>query len=156
LAPVSLDLPFVDAHAISITAPADVVWHTLVRTVEGAFAGGAREAYARAIGCVDVAASGPRPLAVGSTIPGFHVVTSTPGSELVLEGRHRCSIYRLVFGVEARDEARSLLRAETWAEFPGVLGTGYRLVVVGSGGHRIVVRRLLAAVGRRAEARQDV
>jgi hypothetical protein len=38
------------------------------------------------------------------------------------------------------------LRALTFAAFPGVHGKAYRALVIGSGGHRIVVRRMLKRV----------
>jgi len=36
-----------------------------------------------------------------------------------------------------------VLRARTEAAFPGLLGRLYRAAVIGSGGHRLVARRLL-------------
>ena len=145
------DLPLVDAHTVLVTAGPNAVWQALLRTVDHAFSGAAAERYARIVGCTDLVDSGPRPLAEGSTIPGFHVATATPVSELVLEGHHRFSTYRLIFQVARHDATRTQLRAETWALFPGVTGSAYRLLVVGSGGHRIVVRRLLATIGRGAQ-----
>jgi hypothetical protein len=38
--------------------------------------------------------------------------------------------------------------ARTWAEFPGPAGAAYRALVIGSGGHRLVVRRMLRRVAR--------
>jgi hypothetical protein len=104
------------------------------------------------VGCADDTASGPRPLAEGSTVPGFRVVAAVPGSELVLEGSHRFSSYALTFRLEEVSAGRSRLRAESRAEFPGVTGGVYRLLVVGTGGHVVVVRRLLSAVKRRCES----
>ena len=46
---------------------------------------------------------------------------------------------------------RTELRARTDAVFPGPLGWGYRLLVIGSGGHAVAVNRMLARVARRAE-----
>jgi hypothetical protein len=57
----------------------------------------------------------------------------------------------LTFRLEPLDAHRSRLRAESRAAFPGVAGSVYRLLVVGSGGHVIGVRRLLSAVKRRSE-----
>jgi hypothetical protein len=42
----------------------------------------------------------------------------------------------------------SRLRAETHAAFPGLLGRLYRAAVIGSGGHRLVTRRLLRQIAR--------
>ena len=72
------DLPWVDEHASEIDAPASVVWPALLRTVERMTAGGAAPRYARAVGCADTEAGGPRPLEVGSTVPGFHVAELAP------------------------------------------------------------------------------
>jgi len=43
------------------------------------------------------------------------------------------------------------VRAETRAEFPGLQGSVYRALVIGTRGHVLVTRRILAAVQRRAE-----
>jgi hypothetical protein len=43
-----------------------------------------------------------------------------------------------------------MLRARSYAEFPGPAGRVYRALVIGSGGHRIMVRRLLRDVADRA------
>jgi hypothetical protein len=40
--------------------------------------------------------------------------------------------------------------AHTSAAFPGLAGRAYRALVIGTGGHRIVVKQLLRAVARRA------
>lgn len=40
------------------------------------------------VGCADAHASGPRPLEVNSTFPGFRVTRIEPRSALVLTGRH--------------------------------------------------------------------
>jgi hypothetical protein len=84
-------LPSVDEHATDIAAGADDVWRVLVHEVDRAFSGGAVQRYGRIIGCADRTASGPRPLAEGSTLAGFRVATTVPGAELVLAGRHRFS-----------------------------------------------------------------
>jgi hypothetical protein len=108
--------------------------------------------FARAVGCADREASGPRPLAEGSTTPGFHVVTIVPGAELVLEGRHRFSRYAMIFRLEQVDPGRSRLRLESRADFPGTTGRIYRLLVVGSGGHVVAVRRMLSSIAHRTES----
>ena len=73
-----------------------------------------------------------------------------PPSRLALAGRHRFSRYALVFELEATGPGRTCIRARTWAAFPGILGRVYRALVIGTGGHRIVVGRLLRRVERRA------
>jgi hypothetical protein len=145
-------LPRVDEHSTSISAGGDVVWSALLDTVDVAFSRPGATLYARAVGCAATSASGPRPLAEGATIPGFRVTAAAAGHDLVLEGHHRFSSYALRFRLDQLSPNETVLRAETRASFPGVAGRAYRLLVVGSGGHRVAVRRLLSAVRRRAEA----
>jgi hypothetical protein len=149
-------LPLVDEHARVVDAGAGDVWTALVGTVDRPSSTAWAARYARLVGCADRTVSGPRPLAAGSTLPGFHVVAAVPGSELELAGRHRFSVYSLTFRLEPVTEpgaaGRTRLSAETRAAFPGPAGLAYRLLVVGSRGHAVVVRRLLAGVAARAEA----
>ena len=145
-------LPHLDEHAVDVAADRDAVWRALLATLDRSFAGAVASAYARAVGCPDWTASGPRPLDVGSTLPGFRVAAARPGHELVLAGRHRFSTYTLVFRLDDAGAARSRLRAESRAAFPGVTGAAYRLLVLRTGAHVLGVRRLLDGVRRRAEA----
>lgn len=144
-------LPYLDEHATVIAAGVDDVWSALLHSLHRASSRAGARRYARIVGCADCTASGPRPLAHGSTIPGFHVVAAHPGRELVLEGRHRFSSYALIFSLEHVGLNRTRLVAESRAAFPGLTGTAYRALVVGTRGHVLMVRRLLAAVRRRAE-----
>jgi hypothetical protein len=144
-------LPYVDEHATEIRASVDDVWSALIETLDRAFSRPGAGGYARTVGCAESTASGPRPLAIGSTIPGFRVADAVPGSELVLIGRHRFSAYALIFRLEQVSSRQSRLCAETRAAFPGVAGGLYRILVIGTGGHGVAVRRLLSAVKRRAE-----
>jgi hypothetical protein len=144
-------LPYRDEHTTVVAAGADDVWRSLGDTLDRSFSRPGANRYARLVGCADRTASGPRPLAEGSTFPGFRVATAVPGRELVLVGRHRFSSYALVFRLEPAGPGRSRLTAETRATFPGPAGGLYRLLVLGTGGHAVGVRRLLAAVRRRAE-----
>lgn len=138
-------LPYLDEHTTTVAAGADDVWLALLDTLDGIHG----TAYARAVRCADPVASGPRPLAEGSTIPGFRVAAAVPGSELVLQGRHHFSTYTLTFRLE-ESRGRTLLRAESRAAFPGLAGGLYRLLVVGTRGHVLLTRRLLSAVAARA------
>jgi hypothetical protein len=147
------DLPYVDEHAIAVAADVDDVWRALTETLDRAFSRAGAATYTRAVGCADRTASGPRPLAAGSTMPGFRVVSAIPGSELVLAGRHRFSSYALIFRLEQVSSDRSRLRAESRAAFPGLAGGVYRLLVIGTGGHVVAVRRLLSAVKAQSEPR---
>src|SRR3954471_9853671 len=74
---------------------------------------------------------------------GFRVAESTVPAKLVLEGRHPFSRYALVFLIEPRGDAGSRARAQTWAAFPGPHGRVYRALVIGSGIHAVLVRRML-------------
>lgn len=87
---------------------------------------------------------------LGDTLPGFAVAEIDPPERLDLRGRHRFSNYALVFEIDAGDGAACTLRAQTWAEFPGRAGSAYRALVIGTRGHRVIVRRMLRRVASRA------
>jgi hypothetical protein len=136
-------LPYIDEHAISVGgSPADT-WRAMVDVVRGAFGPGA--GVARVLGCVPVAGTASFEGRPGDAVPGFRVVDAEPQRRLTLEGRHRFSRYRLTFVVDGGE-----LRARTDAAFPGLHGRIYRALVIGSVGHRLLTRRLLAQVARRA------
>jgi hypothetical protein len=82
---------------------------------------------------------------------GFRVAREKRPALLALEGEHLFARYALTFRIDpvAREESR--LTAETHAAFPGATGRVYRQLVIGSGGHTIVVRHLLREIKRRAE-----
>jgi hypothetical protein len=145
------ELPWVDEHAIELDATPAVVWPALLRTVETMTAGGAAPRYARMVGCADTEAGGPRPLEVGSTLPGFHISELSRERLLVLSGSHHFSDYALVFRLEPLGGVRTRLVAETRAEFPGVKGRAYRALVIGTRMHVLVVRRVQRGVARRVE-----
>jgi hypothetical protein len=92
----------------------------------------------------------------GDTLPGFEVAEVAAPQLLVLRGGHRFAQYELRFELERPDSSRTRLRAQTHAAFPGLSGAGYRALVIGTGGHRIAVRRMLARVAERAERPQPV
>ncbi|RED63317.1 hypothetical protein DFP95_104312 [Cohnella lupini] len=144
-------LPFLDEHSTVIAAGADDVWLRLGEKLDRFFSRPGMASYARLVGSTDCTASGPRPLAEGSTLPGFRVVVAVPGRELVLEGCHRFSSYALIFRLENVSPGRSRLRAETRAAFPGLAGGLYRLIVIGTGGHVVGMRRLLSSIRLRSE-----
>ena len=151
-------LPHVDEHSVVIAAEPIAVWTAVAEAMDRSFSHPVASVYAGLIRCVDQASSGPRPFVEGSTIPGFHVAAAVPGSELVLQGQHRFAAYALIYRFERVGAGRTRLRAETRAAFPGVAGATYRLLVIGSGGHALLVRRRIANVKRRLEwnARTDV
>jgi hypothetical protein len=148
----ALEPPFLDEHGVTIAADRDAVWAALLAEVDAALSGGGAPAFARLVGCRPAVASGPRPLAEGSTGPGFGVVAAVPGAELRLAGRHRFSIYSLTFRLDDRGGGRTQLLAESRAAFPGVPGSLYWALVVRSGAHVVLTRRLLRAVRSRAES----
>ncbi len=149
--PSERELPWVDEHAIELDATPAVVWPALLRTVETMTAGRAAPRFARAVGCADTEAGGPRPLEVGSTLPGFHISELSRERLLVLRGSHHFSDYALVFRLEPLGGVRTRLVAETRAEFPGVKGRAYRALVIGTRMHVLAVRRVQRGVVRRIE-----
>jgi hypothetical protein len=81
---------------------------------------------------------------------GFSIVEETALRHLVLRGCHRFARYELTFDVD-RGHDGITVSARTSAVFAGVAGRAYCALVIGSGGHRIVVRRMLARIARSAE-----
>ena len=77
---------------------------------------------------------------------GFAIGESTAPERLVLQGRHPFSIYQWIFELDAVEADRTRLRSQTWAEFPGLHGKIYRALVIGTGAHRVVVRRMLRKI----------
>ena len=142
---MSTELSFIDRHCVRVSASPDTVWVALAQTLTRGFGGAGKSLFARILGCDDVAVKGS-PLAEGSTVVGFHVTETQPERRVVLAGRHRFSRYPLTFEFDGRT-----LCATTHAEFPGYHGALYKLLVVGSGGHVLVVRRLLVSTQRRSE-----
>jgi hypothetical protein len=144
-------LPHVDEHATIVDADLEATWSALLRAAEGSVSSAGAPRYARLVGCADTEASGPRPLAAGSTFPGFHVAAAAAPTELALAGSHRFSRYALVFRLDRLDGGRTRVRAETRAEFPHLWGAVYRALVIGTRMHVLATRRILAAVKRNAE-----
>jgi hypothetical protein len=144
-------LPRIDEHWIEITASPERVWAALEAVVTRAMGGGAwQRLYARIVGARDTEQTG-HGLTVDATLVGFRVVGAAPPRDLRLEGAHRFARYAVRFWVEpAGSGAR--VGAITDADFPGLLGRGYRMLVIGSGGHALVVRSLLRAIKKRARS----
>jgi hypothetical protein len=125
-------LPYIDEHAISVAAdPADT-WRALLKVV-------CRE---------------PRdPLGPPVAPTGFVIDEATPPTRLVLRGRHPFAVYRLVFDLTEDGPHRTRVSATTWAAFPGLHGRIYRGLVIGSGGHWVVVGLMLRRIAAAALAR---
>jgi len=143
-------LPPLDEHVVRTFAHPAQVWEVLPAGIAAVFDHPRGRALAGLLGCRERRAGKSFTAVEGATIPGFRVVRIVAQREIALEGRHRFARYLLTFRVEPRDGGTTL-RAATRAEFPGVHGALYRALVVGSGGHRVVTRRILNSIARRAE-----
>ena len=78
---------------------------------------------------------------------GFALADEQPPRLVSLSGRHRFSHYVMDLRVDpAPDGTGSTVTVVTWADFPGLQGRLYRAAVIGSRGHVLAVRRMLAAV----------
>ena len=133
------ELPSVDEHAVEVRAPRDRVWRALDGYVHTSIGISARDPLGLVLG------TRPR--------SGFAVAATVPGERVSLAGRHRFSVYRLVFDVEeGPSPGTTTLRATTFAAFPGPHGRAYRLLVITSRAHVVATTRMLREIGRRAEA----
>jgi len=136
-----------DVRTATLTASPEIVWRAVLDQVEVL---GLPSWYVRLIGCRDRQASGPRPLAAGSVVPGFKVTTADPPTEIVLDGVHRFSVYTLTFRLIPMDVG-TRLEAHSDATFPGALGAIYRLLVIDSRFHKLATRSIVTRIRRRAE-----
>lgn len=141
------DLPYVDEHSVLVPAPAMAVWRSLAAVMTRSPAGSS--AAMGLLLATEPRRAGGTPFEVGSTITGFAVTSAVPGRLVELTGRHRFSRYRLVMTL-AEQSGGTLLSARSYAEFPGPHGFVYRQLVIGTGGHRLVVAALLRSVRRHA------
>jgi hypothetical protein len=129
-------LPFVDEHVTQVAASPARTFAALQALVEARLTRPAPAPF--------VAAWGLEPKS------GFGVAEEDPPRLLALRGQHRFSRYELAFEVEEAPDG-STLRARTSAVFPGLAGRAYRGLVIGSGGHGVIVRRMLRSIARAAE-----
>jgi hypothetical protein len=132
-----------------VDAPVGVVWRSLTRQIAQQNITGS-PALVRLLGARPQRASGT-PLEEGATVPGFAVAEAVPEEHVRLAGRHHFSRYVLEFAMSAGPEG-TVLAARSYGEFPGITGFVYRKLVIGSGAHPVLVRRMLRSVRRHAEA----
>jgi hypothetical protein len=147
-----MDLPYIDEHSISIAATPERVWDVLVRALRTDFGMPVPSPLARAWGLEPRGVRGAWDGAIQpeDSLTGFTVAEALPPRRLELRGRHRFSNYALIFELDATSAESCRLSAQTWAAFPGRSGRVYRAIVIGSGGHRLLLRRLLRRIARRA------
>lgn len=145
-------LPYIDVHEVEVDADADRAWRAVVRVVRGSFGGADRARLAHLLRAEPAAESGTwsPDLDAGAAVPGFAVKAARRAELLSLRGHHRFSRYGLDFEVAPAGPDRSYVRARTSAEFPGIAGAAYRALVIGSGGHRLVVRRMMRRIAATA------
>lgn len=144
-------LPFVDEHRRTLAAGPEAAWEALVRTLERQARARRQSVGARLLGCRETARNALPLDAVGATVPGFAVAEADRPSRLFLAGGHRFSDYALEFELAPAGPGATELTARTRARFPGPAGRAYRALVIGTRGHVVAVRSILAAVARRAE-----
>lgn len=143
-------LPPIDEHEIEVDAPAEATWAALFPTLEDSFDTKFSRRYSQKVGARETDCHGDlhHP---GGTVPGFVVSRSIAPVMLALLGEHKFSKYAVVFRIDLLPGQRSRLRVETRAQFTGAKGRFYRIGVLGTRGHVLVVRRLLRSIKRRAE-----
>ncbi|WP_369133423.1 hypothetical protein [Modestobacter sp. I12A-02662] len=139
------DLPRIDEHAVTVPGPPAAAWDAVLRTLAEAFGRPRAGRTAAVLGCEPATTRAWDRPAVGSSVPGFRIVSASPPDLLVVAGRHRFSRYGIVFRFEPAGEG-TRCRAESRAEFPGTAGRLYRAGVIGTGGHALAVRSLLRHV----------
>ncbi|UFS94748.1 hypothetical protein [Nocardia huaxiensis] len=120
-------LPYIDQHSRLVAADRAHTWTALLRTT----------------------CKNPDDL---NTLPhGFSLDESDPPKRLAAEGQHRFSRYALTFTLEEVDSGHTRLVADSYGAFPGLGGRIYRALVVGSGGHALIVRDMVRRIGVAAE-----
>jgi hypothetical protein len=147
-------LPPIDEHAIEIDAPAEAAWAALFPTLERAFDTRSAQRYAAKVNARETKRKGDlhHP---GGTLPGFTITRAIAPVMLAMAGEHHFAKYAVVFRIDLLPGQRSRVRLETRAEFVGGKGRFYRVAVLGTRGHVLMVRRLLRQIKRGAERSAD-
>jgi hypothetical protein len=143
-------LPFIDVQETEVRASPAATWQALIDRLPRLFGGRFANLAAAAMGCRE-RMEAPFQLAEAATLAGFRVSEIEIERTLRLEGRHRLSRYALGFFLDPAGPTLTRLRAMTHAAFPGWLGRVYRAIVIGTGGHGVVVRSVLGSIRRQAE-----
>lgn len=145
-------LPYIDEHRIRVGAAPEDGWAALLSVLRTQLDGARGVPVKRLLGLTPAERRGDwsGTLHVGDSLPGFSVVEIHEPLRLALRGQHRFSRYALVFELDSTGVADCTLRAQSWATFPGLAGRAYRAMVIGTGGHRVVVRRLLRTIAKSA------
>jgi hypothetical protein len=126
-------LPYIDQHVTTVRADRATTWTALLRRM----------------------CRGPDdPSTV--RLPFFWLDEEQAEKRLALDGAHFFSVYKLVFELVDDGPQGTRLTALTWADFPGIHGKAYRALVIGTGGHRVAVRRMLRRIAADAEELQSV
>jgi hypothetical protein len=119
-------LPYIDEHAITVPADRATTWRAVLTTM----------------------CSNPNN---PETVPfGFVLDAAEQPERFAIKGRHWFSVYKLIFLLSDDAQGGTRVAAQTWAAFPGLKGTIYRALVIGSGGHRVVVRNMLRRIAAQA------
>ncbi len=86
-----------------------------------------------------------------SSVPsGFVLDSAEEPHRLALRGQHWFSKYALIFELDEEGPSRTRVRARSYGDFPGLHGRIYRALVIGTGGHRMVVRGMLRRIAAAA------
>ncbi|WP_067531961.1 hypothetical protein [Nocardia crassostreae] len=115
-------LPYIDSHSRVVTADPAQTWAALLRTT-----------------CKN-------PDDLSTLFSGFTLDEADPPRRLAAKGQHPFSRYRLTFLLDEIEPGKTRITAESHAVFPGIGGSIYKALVIGSGGHRVVVRNMLRRI----------
>jgi hypothetical protein len=129
-------LPYIDEHRLEVRATPERTWDAVVQFVQDRLTRPAPVSFVQ--------------LWRLSPASGFAIAEKIAPRHLALRGQHRFSRYELAFDIAPRSGS-VVLTARTAAEFPGISGSLYRALVIGSGGHGIIVRQMLRRIAKSAE-----